>query len=295
MPTPRRAGRAKRRERPRAGEWLGGDAAAKICEARDVNRFFPIVFGVVAVLGTGMIFLQQQDIAELRTEIAELRNDAQKVAKAQQDATRASRPQQTAPATTAVDAEATSEQRAEVAKLREEVAALKKGTAQLALQAQAAVQAARGESPIPLKLTPAAELKNVGRATASDAVETLLAAAFGGDVETLANSIMLDPAAQAKAAEMFSRLPDASRAEYGSPDKLIALMLAKDAAALSGMQILGQRDVTPDIVGVRVRLATDDGKTKEQGLGFRKTSDGLRLIVTDDIVKKYAGQLSGGK
>lgn len=261
-----------------------------------MNKLLTGVFALVAVLGTGMIFLQQQAIAELRGEIAGLRTDLQQMAKAQAEAAKAARPEGQVASSAAVgDANAPSEQRAELAKLRAEIAALTKTTQEATRQAQAATQAARGESPIPVKLTPAGELKNVGRATASAAVETVLAAAFGGDVETLANSILLDQSAQAKADELFARLPESARAQYGSPDKLIALMLAKDAAALTGMQVLGQRDINPDVVGVRVRLATDEGKTKEQGLGFRKTSDGLRLIITDDVVKKYAGQLSGGK
>ncbi len=265
----------------------------KTCDDAVVNKLLLGVFGVVAVLETGMIFLQQQNIADLRGEVAGLRTELQQVTKAQADAARASRPQ--SQTTAAADTSAADEQRAELAKLREEMAALKKSTQEVVRVAQAATQAARGESPIPVKLTPASELKNVGRATASAAVETVLAAAVGGDVETLANSILLDQSAEAKADELFARLPDSARAQYGSPDKLIALMLAKDAAALTGMQVLGQRDISPDVVGVRVRLATDEGKTKEQGLGFRKTSDGLRLIITDDVVKKYAGQLSGGK
>jgi len=43
-------------------------------------------------------------------------------------------------------------------------------------------------------------------------------------------------------------------------------MLAKDASSLTGMQILGQRDVSPDVVGVRVRVANDEGK--DQGNQF---------------------------
>ena len=100
-------------------------------------------------------------------------------------------------------------------------------------------------------------------------------------------------AAMSRAQDLLARLPDATRAEYGSPDKLVALMLAKDAAALTGMQVLGQRDISPDVVGVRVRMSNEEGKTKETGLGFRKSSDGLKLIITEDVVKKYAGQLGG--
>ncbi len=261
-----------------------------------MNKLLLGVFGVLAVLGTGMIFLQQQNVAELRGEVAGLRSDLQQMGKAQaQTASAVGAARPPIQTTAAVDSSAADEQRAELAQLREEMVALKKTAQDATRQAQAATQAARGESPVPAKLTPANELKNVGRATATAAVETLLSAAYGGDVETVASSIALEPSAAALAQELFARLPEATRAQYGSPDKLIALMLAKDASGLTGVQILGQRDMGPDVVGVRVRFANEDGKIKEQGLAFRKTADGLRMIVPDDAVKKFAGQLSGGK
>ena len=257
-----------------------------------MNRLLMGLLGFGVVLGAGAFFLQRATNAELRAEIAALRDEVQQVAKQRAVAPREEAKTATV-ATTSGESSRADENRAELAKLREELNGLKKSAQDATRAAQAATQAARGESPVPVKLTPAGELKNVGRATVNAAVETLLSAAFGGDVETVASSIVLEPSAEALAQELFARLPEASRAQYGSPDKLVALMLAKDAAALTGMQILGQRDISPDVVGVRVRLANEEGKTKEQGLGFRKTTDGLRMIVTDDVVKKYAGQLGG--
>lgn len=260
-----------------------------------MNKFLLGLVSFGLVLGAGAFFLQRESNQELRAEIATLRAEVQQLAK-QREAARLEESQvANHVAVVTPESGAAAEQRAELAKLREELTALRKSTQETARVAQAAQQAARGESPVPLKLTSAAELKNVGRATASAAVETVLAAAYGGDVETLASSIVLEPSAQTKAEALFARLPEASRAQYGSPDKLVALMLAKDAAALTGMQVLGQRDINSEVIGVRVRLATDDGKTKEQGLGFRKTSDGLRMIIPDDVVDKYAKQLAGGK
>lgn len=257
-----------------------------------MNKMLVGLLGFGVVLGAGAFFLQRATNAELRAEIAGLRDEVRQLAKQRMAAPREeAKPAMVA--TTAAENSRADEERAELAKLREELNALKKSSQEVARQAQGAIQAARGESPVPVKLTLAGDLKNVGRATASAAVETLLAAAYGGDVDGVASSILLDPAAQAKADEYFSQLPDATRAQYGSPDKLIALMLAKDAAVLTGMQILGQRDISPDVVGVRVRFANDQGKTKEDGLAFRKTEDGLRMIVPVTVVEKYSQQLRG--
>ena len=254
-----------------------------------MNKVLMSVVGFAAVLGVGG-FLQQQNLADLRDEITVLRMDVQRISR-QRDPTRRQEMRVGEVAAVNLENGATDEHQAELMKLRDEVAELKK-TIQ---EASRFAQAARGESPIPVKLIPAGELKNAGRATVPAAVETFLWAAVGGDVEVVANSILLDPAAQAKAQELFARLPDAMQAQYRSPDNLVALMLAKDAAALSGMQVLGQRDLSADVVGVRVRLANDAGQTKEQGLAFQKTSGGLLLKISVNTVDKFAQQLSGGK
>ena len=267
-----------------------------------MNKFLAGFVGFGAVIAAGALYLQHATVAELRDEITALRGDVQQMARQQKDEAGrrhldalASPGSQSATAVVTSENGAADEQRSELAKLRAEIRALAESTQDVARVAQAAQQAAKGESPIPVKLIPVAQLKNAGKATANAAVETLLWAAAGGDVETVASTIVLDPSAQVKAQELFSRLPEATRAQYGSPEKLVALMLAKDASALTGMQILGQRDVTPDVVGVKVRLANEEGKTKEQGLAFQKTADGLRLKVPDDLVDKYARQLGGGK
>lgn len=258
-----------------------------------MNKLWAGLVGFGVVLGAGGLYLQHESIEELRGEVTMLRADVQQVA-AQRETARTEKEKAVAVATLTPENSRTEEDRADLARLRDEMKALRASTQEVARQAQAAAQAARGESPVPVKLTPVNELKNAGRATVSAAVETVLWAAAGGDVETLANSIQLDPPAQLKAQELFGQLPEASRAQYGSPEKLVALFLAKDAAAIAGMQILGQRDVSPDVVGVRVRVSNDEGKTKEQSFGFQKTPDGLRLKVPEEFVNKYAQQLSGG-
>ena len=257
-----------------------------------MNKFFVGLVGFGLVLGAGGLFLQHESIAELRGEVAMIRAD---LAKQQADVARAPHPQEKAAAVAVIlpDNSRGDDERAELAKLREDVRALKASTQEVARGAQGADQGG-GQNSLPLKLIPSSEWKNAGRATPSAAVETLLWAAQGGDVDTMTRMIQLDPAARAKGDALFAQLPAATQAEYGSPEKLVALFLAKDAAVVSGMQILGQRDVSADVVGVRVRVANDEGKTKEQSFGFQRGSDGLRLIITDKVVDKYAQQLAGG-
>src|SRR5438034_11145293 len=117
-----------------------------------MNKLLSALVGVALVLGAGALFLQRASNDELRAEVAALRAEVEQVTKAQKDAgtLRAASTGQ-AGQTAAIDNAAANEQRTELASLREEFTALKKSTAQLAQQAQAAVQAARGESPVPVK------------------------------------------------------------------------------------------------------------------------------------------------
>lgn len=253
------------------------------------------ITAVVAVAGAGAIFIQQQSLAELRGEIALLREEGQRMSTEWERMRReeAKARQVSAVAGTSGAAAAGPEAR-EVAALREEVNALKKSAQEFGRVIQAA-QAKSAESSIPTKLVPMAELKNGGRATASAAIETVLWAATGGEVDVLAQGIGFTPTAKAKAEAWFAQLSDATKAQYGSPEKLIALMIAKDAAAVSGMQVLGQREITADDVGMRVRFGTEDGKTKDDSfLLHRSPTNGWQLVLSDPVVEKFAKQVAGG-
>jgi len=247
---------------------------------------------VVAGAGGAAIFLQQQSIARLRGEMALLHAENVQLAKQQQAVGVAKAREAAMPV--AEGAGAQKADAGEIAKLRGEVDSLKKSTLEIGKVIQAA-QVKAAEAAIPTKLLPVAEWKNGGRATAEAAIETVLWAATGGDVDVLSQGLAFTPTARAKADEWFAQLSDATKAQYGSPEKLIALMIAKDAAAVSGMQILGQKEVTPDDVGMRVRIGAENGKTKDDTFFFHRAPDGWRLLLPDQVVEKFAKQLAGGK
>jgi len=148
---------------------------------------------------------------------------------------------------------------------------------------------------VPTNLIPAGALKNAGQATPEASTQTALWAAVSGDVDALAATLMFTPTARAKADEWFAGMTAGAQQQYGSPEKVIALMIAKDAEALSGMQVLGQKEIGPDNVGVRVRIAGTDGKTKDDTLFLHRSADGWKMVLPDATVEKFARQLSRGK
>lgn len=250
---------------------------------------------VVAVAGGAAIFIQQQSIAELRGEVAMLREESVQVAKAQArvaSAATAERAREAIVVTEESPAASRTEAK-ELAKLREEVNGLKKISQEFGKVIQAA-QAKMVDASIPTKLVPVAEWKNGGRETPTAAVETVLWAATGGDVDLLSQGIVLSPSARVKADAWFAQLSEATKAQYGSPEKLISLMIAKDAAGVAGMQVLGQKELTANDVAMRVRFGAEDGKTKDDTFVLHRSNAGWQLLLTDPVVEKFAKQLAGG-
>lgn len=186
-------------------------------------------------------------------------------------------------------------------RVREAVEALPASRAemtQLASSAQSALTtdtasamepaAAIGEGP----RTPASEMRNRGRATPAATIETALWAAFTGNVEVLAGALMFSAEIQAKADGWFAGLAESLRREHGSPEKLIAAVLAREAAELRGMQVLGGNEVSANEVNVRVLVAAGGGRTKEETFVTRRSDGGWKMVPPDEMVEKLARKIS---
>lgn len=251
-----------------------------------------ILVGVLALAAIVLAFvMQQKHHQELKREFALLRAELKEVVQQ----ARAGRPASDAAVAIVERQEG---ERDELAKLREEISNLRVGTQELLKVAQTSTPAARestGASANVADLIPAHALKNEGRATPEAAAQTLLWAAVSGDVDTLANGVVFTPSARTKADAWFAGLSDQTRAEYGSPEKVIALMIARDADKFGGVQILGQRELTPDNVGLRMRFSDTQGNTKDDNFVLHRSPDGWRLILPDATVEKFGKQLAGRK
>lgn len=185
--------------------------------------------------------------------------------------------------------------------LRDQVAALRKSAEDLTQVVRTTKSSIA--SPVPPAGTgtigpgnvPARDWKNAGQRTPEATIETVMWSALGGEVDVLANTLGFTPSARTKADAWFAGLSPQVREQYGSPEKVIALMIAKDAANVGGMEVLAQQELTPDNVGVRIRVANDQGQTKDQTYLLNRGGDGWRLMMTDSVVEKFARQLSAKK
>jgi hypothetical protein len=251
---------------------------------RKVLKYAAVAFVVLVVWG-GLIG-QQRETRLLRQEVQALRSEVRDLAQ-RRIATTAPVERPNDFGAVALGIQRSEEERAELEKLKADVATMKQ-------RAQDFARAA-GVTPGAGKIIPVSDWKNAGRDTPQSGLETALWAATGGEVETLAGSLTFTASARQKADAFFAGLSENTRQQYGSAEKLLALMISKDASSVAGMAVLGQKEVTPDDVGMRVRFANDEGKTKEQSFLLHRGNAGWQLVLNDDAVEKFAKQVSGKK
>lgn len=237
--------------------------------------------GICAALALGALYLQQQsNTRALQSELALLRQELRLArTEAARHAVAPSRPTGTEVAAEPVAAE-------NLSSLREEIGGLR-----ASLQTVTRLAEARSA---PTALTPVSAMRNHGRATPETAAETLLWAAVNGELDIVAGSIVLSPSARERADSWFDRQSDETRRQYGSPEKLMALLIARDAGKLTGMRVLGQDTLGSDDTILRVRFAGEEGKTKDDTLPFHRSAGGWQLQLSERAVEKFARQLGGG-
>ncbi|MBI5382186.1 MAG: hypothetical protein HZA31_09835 [Opitutae bacterium] len=227
------------------------------------------------------IVLQQRNDAQLRSALDELRQELRATRTA---AASAARPTSSASANdTFAIVKAGDELKpspSEWQQLRQDMETLKVRTQELARTQPP--QATDSSGPPPGGFIPVGSLKNAGRGKPTAAVETLLWAATQGEIDTLANSLLLDPNARTKADAWFARLPPESQAQFGSPEKVLATVLSVRASKeLAAMGVVSQADKGTDLTLMRVRFQNAEGQQRDDQWPLRLTSDGWKLIVTE--------------
>lgn len=124
---------------------------------------------------------------------------------------------------------------------------------------------------------PLGAFRNLGRGTPEAAFETILWAVVKGDDATMIGTLSLTGEARAKAEAILARRPEATRTQYGTPEKLVGLFFS--AGILVGadsFQIVGEERTDPTHATLHVQA---DGKadTFPMVLG----ADGWQLVVPE--------------
>jgi hypothetical protein len=146
--------------------------------------------------------------------------------------------------------------------------------------------------PLAAGLIPITSLKDAGRATARAAFQTQLWAAHSGDVDLTARAITFGPEARAKLEALLAQLPQDFRDSYGTPEKLMAFVLAGSPHPVGGMQILGEDQIDANDVVLHTQWQhEDDTIVHNTDSQFQQSADGWRLVVPMILVDRASAYL----
>lgn len=255
----------------------------------------PVIFSAVLVLVAGgfsaAVVWQRQTASALRAEVEFQREQEKSRAQLAAETARLRAKQ-----ISAADLEALRGDRAALARLRGEIDALRRRAEEYArVVAAKAVEAAKPREPSILDgPLPASAWKNAGSATPAAALETVLWAAAGGEVDALAGLLRFDVGVRARVDALFAGLPDSVRTEYGTPERLIAALTARDVP-LGKAKLF---DTKADFSGDRrmaMQINETEGKAPRGVLFSLRPKGGTwGLVVPASAVEKYAAMLKGG-
>jgi hypothetical protein len=144
------------------------------------------------------------------------------------------------------------------------------------------LQLSEAEGRAPTGFKPAGGWHNSGNATPGDAYETYIWAIDRGDTKALSGVLSVDPASQAKIAEVYATLPAEARAEYGSPEALFALLFSnQNPVWFTAVDVAGQTQDQDNAAKLTLELQYPGGQVREHSFYFSHSPDGWRRFVTD--------------
>jgi RNA polymerase sigma factor (sigma-70 family) len=253
-----------------ASAALGGASPAAVIAFMSISKLqVGITLGIVG-LGAAALVLQHQDNARLQAQVTALQHVADDNLRLR---------------------EKNDQLEKSAAASESAAAAFRSGTA--AAYAARMTSPQRAAVPLAAGLVAVETLGNVGRASARAAFATQLWAARTGDVALEATAITFGPEARARLEALAATLPDAMKAEYDTPEKLMAFMLAGSPHPVGGMEVLGETDVDADDVILQTEWQhADDSVVHQTDANFHQDADGWKLVVPLSLVKRASAYLS---
>ncbi len=243
----------------------------------------------VIIAGAAGLYVQHHDVVSLREQVTELSRSETQVSELKKENARL-----TSAATTAQTEHAELEQlRAEVATLRG--AAPKTVAGDHAANVTSAT-AATDKPALAAGLVPVETLGNAGRANAREAWTTQLWAARRGDVDLETTTLTFTPEGRTKLEALIARLPEKFRADYGTPERLMAFVLSGSQHPVGGMQVLGETQDGPDDMILKTQWQhADDTLVHNDDVRLHRTDDGWKMVVPMSIIDRASAALLRGR
>ncbi len=143
------------------------------------------------------------------------------------------------------------------------------------------------------KMVPIDSLGNQGRATPRAAFATQLWAARGGDIPLEAQLILLGPKARTAFDAALPQVPANIRAQYSTPEDLVAFALSGSPRPVSAMEVLGETSLDADDVLLHAAWQHEgSSEVVTSDVRFHHTADGWKLVVPPSLVNRALSYLS---
>jgi len=250
------------------------------------NPRFLVVIVAIGAVAAGVLGWQHHTAEGLRRQIAQQRAQSRELARLNTE-----NQWLVAAQPTTQELEQLFADRKAIAQLRAELDTMHR-RAEAAARVAAGQKAAGGATEAAPSMTGSALTyklwRNAGQATPDAAFETVLWAAAGGEVETVADLLAFDAEARSRAAALFAQLPESIRNELGTPERLVALLVADDVP-LGRATILGQYPSSTE-TWISAQIFDADGTVKMSSFSFRAEGDRWRLVVPGKVVERYAAK-----
>jgi hypothetical protein len=234
---------------------------------------WPLVLLAVALFSTaGAVGFRQLEIAKSQQEIDTLRVELQ------------ARPERV-PLPLAAEPEAATADPASAADL-EAIDRLRVAVADLAEETRAAERRLAAH----LQPVPETSWTNAGRGSARAVLETALWASRNGDAGALSEALVFDGYTSALATMYFNQLPPHEREEFGSIEKMIAIMAAAEMPTERARATIANPLANTTEATLEYRVGNT---TRTVRLALQRHVDGWRIAVPPSAVSRYGSLLKG--
>lgn len=128
------------------------------------------------------------------------------------------------------------------------------------------------------------EWRDAGAASPEAALESFVWAATRGETEALGALLAIDDAGRAELAAAFTQLSDEARASYGSPEAMLATLIAVQVPQdLSAIGPVNSLNLSNGDIALRTRTERGGTIAKDAVLVFRLTGGRWQLVVPQEI------------
>lgn len=240
-------------------------------------RWLSALLLALALAAGAALWLQREAAAQMRGEIALLREENRELARL-----RAENQRLAAALPPAAEVDRLRADRAAVVSLRGEIERTKDS-----LVAREGALAAPAGNVGAAALVPARAWTNAGRATPDATLETLLWIRARGDADSLMSVLTFAPIRR-DADQVFASLPDGIRQEYGNVEQLVVRFLLKEPMP-NATRIVGEKQIDSDHVDLGVEVHDPGAAGRRiQMFSMQRGEDGWRWAIPVGHVRDIA-------